>query len=51
MPARVGSAVKLQKRDNRSLYSKAFYDSAYHSENAYGDTYGKHREALPSTES
>lgn len=40
------SAVKLQKRDNRSLYTKAFYDSAYNSENAYGPTYGTHREAL-----
>ena len=39
-------AVKLQKRDNRSLYTKAMYDQAYNSENAYGPTYGTHREAL-----
>lgn len=40
------SAVKLQKRDNRTLFTKAFYDSPYNSENAYGPTYGLHREAL-----
>src|SRR5215813_3112472 len=45
------SAVKLQKRDNRSLYTKAFYDSVYNSENAYAPTYGAHREALEFGES
>jgi sialic acid synthase len=45
------SAVKLQKRDNRSLYTKSFYDSGYNSENAYGPTYGSHREALEFGES
>lgn len=40
------TAVKLQKRDNRSLYTRAFYDSLYSSENAFGPTYGTHREAL-----
>ena len=40
------TAVKLQKRDNRSLYTREFYDSVYNSENAYGSTYGAHREAL-----
>ncbi len=40
------SAVKLQKRDNRSLYTRDFYDAPYNSENAYGPTYGTHREAL-----
>ena len=40
------SAVKLQKRDNKSLYTKAFYDSVYNSESAYAPTYGAHREAL-----
>jgi sialic acid synthase len=40
------SAVKLQKRDNKSLFVRSFYDSAYNSENAYGATYGAHREAL-----
>lgn len=39
-------AYKLQKRTNDKLYTRAFYDSPYHSEVAYGDTYGKHREAL-----
>jgi N-acetylneuraminate synthase/sialic acid synthase len=40
------SAVKLQKRDNRTLYTRDFYDSVYNSENAFGPTYGTHREAL-----
>jgi sialic acid synthase len=39
-------AVKLQKRDNRTLYSDGFYNSPYNSENAFGPTYGSHREAL-----
>lgn len=39
-------AVKLQKRDNRALFTKEMYDSAYNSENAYAETYGAHREAL-----
>lgn len=39
-------AVKLQKRDNRSLYTRELYDSPYNNENSYGDTYGAHREAL-----
>ncbi len=39
-------AVKFQKRDNRTLYTKSFYDSPYNSENAFGSTYGEHREAL-----
>jgi N-acetylneuraminate synthase/sialic acid synthase len=40
------SAVKLQKRDNRRLYTREFYDAVYNSENAFGPTYGAHREAL-----
>src|SRR5262245_11468293 len=40
------NAVKLQKRDNKSLFTKKLYDSSYDSENAFGDTYGAHREAL-----
>lgn len=40
------NAVKLQKRDNRALFTKEMYDSAYNSENAYAPTYGAHREAL-----
>jgi sialic acid synthase len=39
-------AVKLQKRDNRALFTAEMYDSIYNSENAYGATYGTHREAL-----
>ncbi len=39
-------AVKLQKRDNRSLYTKVMYDQPYNSENAYAPTYGAHREYL-----
>lgn len=39
-------AVKFQKRDNVSLYTQAMFDSPYVSENAYGPTYGTHREAL-----
>jgi sialic acid synthase len=45
------SAVKLQKRDNKSLYTKSFYESPYNSENAFGSTYGTHREALEFGES
>ena len=40
------SAVKLQKRDNRVLFTKEMYDSPYNSENAYAPTYGAHREHL-----
>lgn len=39
-------AVKLQKRDNVSLYTKEFYNSPYINPNSYGPTYGKHREYL-----
>jgi N-acetylneuraminate synthase/sialic acid synthase len=39
-------AVKLQKRDNISLFTKEMYNSTYNSENAYAPTYGAHREAL-----
>ena len=39
-------AVKLQKRNNRTLYTKAMYDSPYDNENSFGLTYGAHREAL-----
>jgi sialic acid synthase len=39
-------AVKLQKRDNKTLYTEEFYNSPYNSENAFGATYGEHREAL-----
>ena len=40
------NAVKLQKRDNKSLFTRDILDAAYDNENSYGDTYGKHREAL-----
>ena len=40
------SAVKLQKRDNRSLYSQAMFEKPYDNENSFGATYGEHREAL-----
>lgn len=39
-------AVKLQKRDNRTLYPPAMYNAPYNSEHAFGPTYGEHREAL-----
>src|SRR5690606_9130322 len=39
-------AVKLQKRDNRALFTREMYDSPYNSENAYAESYGLHREAL-----
>jgi sialic acid synthase len=40
------NAVKLQKRDNKSLFTKAMYNSPYENENSFGPTYGLHREAL-----
>jgi N-acetylneuraminate synthase/sialic acid synthase len=40
------NAVKLQKRNNRALYTRAMFDSPYDNENSFGDTYGLHREAL-----
>ena len=39
-------AVKLQKRDNRSLYTHAAYNKPYDNENSFGATYGEHREYL-----
>ncbi len=39
-------AAKLQKRDNRSLYTRALYDAPYDNEHSFGATYGEHREAL-----
>ena len=39
-------AVKLQKRDNRRLYTRVLYDSPYDNEHSFGATYGEHREAL-----
>jgi N-acetylneuraminate synthase/sialic acid synthase len=39
-------AVKLQKRSNRALYTREFYDQPYDNELSFGRTYGEHREAL-----
>ena len=39
-------AVKLQKRDNKTLYTKAYYNKPYDNENSFGKTYGEHRDAL-----
>jgi sialic acid synthase len=39
-------AVKLQKRSNRTLYTRAYYDQPYDNEFSFGATYGEHREAL-----
>jgi N-acetylneuraminate synthase/sialic acid synthase len=39
-------AVKLQKRDNRALYTREMYERPYDNENSFGPTYGAHREAL-----
>lgn len=40
------NAVKLQKRDNRSLFCNSLYNMPYNSEHSFGPTYGTHREAL-----
>lgn len=39
-------AVKIQKRDNRALFTKEMYDSPYIHRNSYGATYGEHRDKL-----
>jgi sialic acid synthase len=39
-------AVKLQKRNNRKLFTKEYYNKPYENENSYGATYGEHREFL-----
>ena len=39
-------AVKLQKRDNRGLYTRAAFEKPYDNENSFGPTYGEHREFL-----
>jgi N-acetylneuraminate synthase/sialic acid synthase len=43
------SAVKLQKRSNKNLFTKKMYNSIYYNRNSYGPTYGKHRESLELT--
>src|ERR671935_2132042 len=40
------NAVKLQKRSNRTLYTRAYYEQPYDNEFSFGPTYGAHREAL-----
>jgi N-acetylneuraminate synthase/sialic acid synthase len=45
--ARAGAnAVKLQKRDNTSLYTNDFFNSPYVGPTSFGSTYGTHREFL-----
>lgn len=39
-------AVKLQKRDNKALYTQEMYNKPYENRNSYGATYGEHREFL-----
>lgn len=38
--------IKFQTRSNKYLFSEQAYANPYESENAYGATYGEHREAL-----
>src|SRR6266545_2702366 len=40
------NAVKLQKRSNRTLFTREFFDQPYDNEFSFGRTYGEHREAL-----
>ena len=40
------NAVKLQKRDNKTLFTKAAYHRPYDNRNSFGATYGEHREFL-----
>jgi sialic acid synthase len=40
------NAVKLQKRDNRGLYTRDAFNRPYDNESSFGATYGEHREAL-----
>jgi sialic acid synthase len=40
------NAVKVQKRSNRSLYTREFFEQSYDNEFSFGKTYGAHREAL-----
>lgn len=40
------NAVKLQKRDNKTLFTREAYNKVYDNPNSYGETYGEHREFL-----
>ena len=42
-------AVKIQKRNNRHLYTKKYFNSIYNSGNAFAKTYGSHRQTLEFT--
>ncbi len=39
-------AIKFQARNNKYLFSEESYSKKYNSENAFGETYGEHREFL-----
>jgi sialic acid synthase len=39
-------AVKVQKRANRTLFTREFFEQPYDNEFSFGPTYGEHREAL-----
>ncbi len=39
-------AVKIQKRDNKSLFTPEIYNAPYDNENSFGATYGEHRDFL-----
>ena len=38
--------MKFQKRNNKRLFTSEAYNEPYNSENAFGSTYGSHREFL-----
>jgi N-acetylneuraminate synthase/sialic acid synthase len=40
------NAIKFQMRSNKELFSDQVYNRPYHSDNAFGSTYGEHREKL-----
>lgn len=40
------NAAKLQKRDNRALFTRDYYHRPYDNPNSFGATYGDHREFL-----
>ena len=40
------NAVKVQKRSNRTLFTREFFEQPYDNEFSFGPTYGEHREAL-----
>lgn len=40
------NAVKFQKRNNKEVFTKSYYNRPYDNENSFGKTYGEHREFL-----